>query len=101
MSTDQGLTTLELLRPVPRLEAAKQRGVSVRTLDSQFRGQYVAVSERRKALRLYQVLGLPDPRLPAQPQTVAPKEAAKRHVYGVAAQRIGRPHSVRVAATME
>lgn len=94
MSDNHELAPLDLLRLVPRLEAAKLRGVSVRTLDSQFSQHYVAVSERRKALRLYLVLDLPAPHLPAQTQPAAPKTASRKHAYGVALTRIGRPRAV-------
>jgi hypothetical protein len=94
MSDNNELAPLDLLRLIPRLEAAKMRGVSARTLDALFSQHYVAISERRKALRLYLVLDLPSPRLPTQTQPVPPKAAPRKHAYGVAASRLGRPRAV-------
>ena len=68
MSDNHELAPLDLLRLVPRLEAAK--------------------------LRLYLVLDLPAPHLPAQTQPAAPKTASRKHAYGVALTRIGRPRAV-------
>jgi hypothetical protein len=88
------LTPLDLMSLVPRLKAARMRGVSARTLDAKFRGRYTEVSERRKALRLYEVLDLPAPRLSTDPKPIAPPQTKpKKHVYGVALTRVGRPRA--------
>jgi hypothetical protein len=100
VTNEYDLTPLDLLSLIPRLRSAEMRGVSVRTLDNQFRGRYVEVSARRKALPLYLVLGLPAPRLPGLNPPAAPPPK-RRYAFGVAATRIGRPRTVRGAAPAE
>jgi hypothetical protein len=92
MSADDALslTATELMRVVGTKEGAKLEGVAEKTFDRTHADDFVWVSPRRRGVRLYRVLGLPRPTLPAlvdKPRAITPD----RTPSGVALARLGRP----------
>ena len=69
------------------------------TTEEQLRDCIVYLSPRRRAVRLYQALGLPPPVLPPLDMSKAPKPIEpEQKVRGVAAQRLGRPRKPSLSA---
>jgi hypothetical protein len=90
------LSAIDLLRRVSPAEAARLRGQSITTVEQELGPFWEWVSPRRKGIRLYIVLGLPPPKLPALEDAPppglrsGPSEAGVKP-RGVAATRVGRP----------